>query len=93
MPKYTHMTNGLLDTLFRALDPVDASPARAAAAARGVAAAFDLLEDPARNQGVPSPAQLAGAEAVAAPLRVRLRQLVARPAPPTGELEHVFTVI
>ncbi len=78
------MTNGLLDTLFRALEPADGCAARAAAAARGVAAAFAALEDPGRSLGVPSPAQLIGAEAVAAPLRARLRTLVARPAASAG---------
>jgi len=83
VPKYTHMTNGLLDTLFRALEPADGCASRAAAA-RGVAAAFAALEDPGRSLGVPSPAQLVGAEAVAAPLRARLRTLVARPAASAG---------
>ena len=81
MPKYTYMTNALLDTLFRALDPAS-SPMRAAAAQRGVAAALELLEDPARSHGVPSPAQLAGSEAVAAPLRASLQKLVARAGAP-----------
>ena len=48
MPKYTYMTNALLDSLFRALDPTG-SPARAAAAHTGVAAALALLEDPCRS--------------------------------------------
>lgn len=85
MPKYTYMTNALLDTLFRALDPAG-SPARAAAAQRGVAAALELLEDPARSHGVPSPAQLASSEAIAAPLRASLQKLVARAGAPSTRM-------